>query len=61
MIRTVGFVIVLAGLIYVRGTSSDTVPIWSGWWWAWIIATCLVAWCGGYIHAQVHRNHRDRR
>lgn len=57
MKRVVALFVALCGLVYVRGNTA--IPIWSGWWWAWIIGTCVVAWCGGYVHAQVRRNRRD--
>lgn len=60
MIRVVALVIALCGLIFVRGSSADFVPVWSPWWWAWILATCAIAGCVGWVAHDVaeHRRHR---
>lgn len=49
MRRIIGLVLAEVGLIFVRATTTPFVPIWSFWWWVWIIATVLVAWCGGMV------------
>lgn len=43
----IGLAAAEVGLIFVRATSADDVPIWSFMWWVWIIATVLGAWCCG--------------
>lgn len=47
--RIIGLLIAECGLIYVRASSAPFVPVWSFWWWAWILATVGVAWCGGMV------------
>lgn len=60
--RVVGLIVALSGLILVRATSADYIPIWSPMWFVWIIATCGIAWCGGWVHREVHeRRVRHRR
>lgn len=43
----IGLAIAEMGLIFVRATSANLVPVWSLMWWVWIIATVVVAWCCG--------------
>lgn len=45
--------IALIGLIYVRGTTA--IEIWTVWWWIWIILTCAVAGCIGWVANDEHR------
>lgn len=48
MKRTVGLAIALVVLVWARSTTQ--VPIFTFWWWLWIIATCVIAWLGGWVH-----------
>lgn len=50
MRRTFALAFALVALIYVRASSANFVPVYTFWWWCWIIATVVVAWCGGYAH-----------
>lgn len=49
MRRLIGLIIAEIGLIYVRASSANVVPVWSFWWWVWITATVLIAWVGGAV------------
>jgi hypothetical protein len=44
-----GLHIAAAALIIVRATSANFVPVWSFWWWVWIIATVAVSWLAGFV------------
>lgn len=44
----------LCGCIYVRGTTA--IPIWSAWWWLWIILTVTIGICIGWIANDEHRS-----
>lgn len=62
MKRVAALTVALLGLIFVRATSAAYVPVWSPMWFVWIIATCAIAWCGGWAHREVHeRRDRERR
>lgn len=41
--------IALLGMLFVRMTSPDIIPVWSGWWWAWIATTCVTSGCIGWF------------
>lgn len=60
MSRVVGLEVALVGLIFVRATSAAYVPVWSLMWFVWIIATCAIAWCGGWVHREAHERNRRR-
>jgi hypothetical protein len=58
MIRVIGLTIALFALIYVRGSSADIITVWSGWWWIWIVVTCVIAGCNGWVAHDVYDKRR---
>lgn len=56
MTRVVLLTVALCGLVYVRGSSANVVPVWTAWWWIWITATCVIAGCIGWVAHDVYEH-----
>jgi hypothetical protein len=56
--RVVLLLVVLDALVGVRASMYTIIPVWTLMWWVWILATCGVSGCIGYVIREVTDHRR---